>query len=354
MQGGGSGDPSAGPGGGAVRDWSLAGRAGEALERLADVSDEVFWMMDARTRAIVYVSSAYERVWKRSIPELVGDSRAWHAHVEPEDAEKPRRALAALLRDGLPFEVSYRMTDGEGRQRWAYERAWAVRDAAGEIESIIGIVRDATSEKVALDHQRLVLREMNHRVKNTLATVVSIARQTAATAPDLDVFLESFNARVLAFSGAHDLLMQNAWTSVPLNEVISRTLAPYMQRDAQRIRVDGPIVLLPHDPSVALNLVFHELATNAVKYGALSKPAGQVSVTWALETWGGTGILDLRWEETGGPPVPANTRRGFGSRLIKRTLAVLGGRAEVNLAPSGFDCWISLPLPEPSIQTDPF
>ena len=108
----------------------------------------------------------------------------------------------------------------------------------------------------------------------------------------------------------------------PLNEVISRTLAPYMQRDAQRIRVDGPIVLLPHDPSVALNLVFHELATNAVKYGALSKPAGQVSVTWALETWGGTGILDLRWEETGGPrPVPANTRRGFGSRLIKRRLA---------------------------------
>jgi two-component sensor histidine kinase len=103
-------------------------------------------------------------------------------------------------------------------------------------------------------------------------------------------------------------------------------------------------VLLPHGPSVALNLVFHELATNAAKYGALSKSTGRVSVTWSLETSGSAGILDLRWEESGGPPVKLGQRQGFGTRLIKRTLAALGGRAEVNFAPSGFDCWISVPL----------
>jgi two-component sensor histidine kinase len=247
------------------------------------------------------------------------------------------------------MNISYRILDGEGHERWAHDRGWPVRDeASGAVTTIIGIVSDITAERVALDHQELLLREMNHRVKNTLATVISIAHQTAASATSLEAFLEGFYARVHAFSGAHDLLMQNAWTSVSLAEVVSRTLAPYMQAKSERIRVRGPTVLLPHDPSVALNLVFHELATNAAKYGALSKGKGTVSVTWSVETSGESGILNLRWEEAGGPPVAAEHRSGFGSRLIKRTLASLGGKAEVHFAPSGFDCWIALPLQPPS------
>jgi two-component sensor histidine kinase len=185
---------------------------------------------------------------------------------------------------------------------------------------------------------------MNHRVKNALAIVLSIAHQTAAGAASLDDFLESFYARIHAFSGAHDLLMQNAWTSISLEEVVARTLAHHIQTDPERIRIKGPTVLLPHDPSVALNLIFHELATNAAKYGSLSRPGGRISVTWSLETSEGAGMLDLRWEESGGPPVTGGARRGFGSRLIKRTLATLGGRAEMNFAPSGFDCWITVPM----------
>jgi two-component sensor histidine kinase len=243
------------------------------------------------------------------------------------------------------MNISYRIRDGEGHERWAHDRAWAIRDKGGEaITAVIGIVSDITAEKVALEHQNLLLREMNHRVKNTLATILSIAHQTATSATSLEAFLDGFYARVHAFSGAHDLLMQNAWTSVSLEEVVTRTLAPYMQDDGKRIRIQGPTVLLPHDPSVALNLVFHELATNAAKYGALSKPSGQVNVTWSVETCGSAGVLDLRWEEVGGPPVVSGKRAGFGSRLIKRTLAVLGGKAEINLAPAGLDCWIALPL----------
>jgi PAS domain S-box-containing protein len=311
---------------------------------LAEVSDDVFWVMDAGTTGITYVSSAYERIWKRSIPSLVESPCEWHASIHDEDRDAAHRAIHALVKEGRPFDVTYRIPDGEGRLRWAHDRGWPVRDQRGAVNSVVGIVRDVTDQKVAEAHQRLLMSEMNHRVKNTLATVISVAHQTAAGALNLEGFLEGFYARIHAFSGAHDLLMQNAWTSVRLDEVLQRTLAHYMQSDPNRIHIAGPTVLLPHDPSVALNLVFHELATNAAKYGALSKPEGRVSVVWSLETSGSSGILDLRWVESDGPSVGPKNSRGFGSRLIKRTLAALGGRAEVNFAESGFDCWIALPL----------
>jgi PAS domain S-box-containing protein len=316
----------------------------ETLRRLAEVSDDVFWVMDAKTHAITYVSSAYERIWKRHKPDLIDSPCEWHGWIVEEDRAAVSAAIADLMKDGRPLDVKYRIFDGEGHMRWAHDRAWPIRSDSGEVTSIIGIVRDISTEKVSEEHQKLLLREMNHRVKNTLATVISIAHQTAASTPTLEGFLEGFYARIHAFSGAHDLLMQNAWTSVRLDEVISRTLAHYMQNGSERVQVAGPTVLLPHDPSVALNLVFHELATNAAKYGALSTPGGRVSVLWSVETSGGAGILDLRWGESGGPVVEAEQRRGFGSRLIKRTLHALGGKAEVNFAPTGFDCWIALPL----------
>ncbi|HEY8384263.1 MAG TPA: HWE histidine kinase domain-containing protein [Microvirga sp.] len=300
--------------------------------------------MDPNTVSVIYVSSAYERLWKRSIPDLLANPCDFHAWIEPEDADPARAAIEALIRDGAALDVTYRIRDGEEQLRWAHDRAWPVRDESGSVIKIIGIVRDVTKEKVFEEHQRLLLREMNHRVKNTLATVISIAHQTASSSQSLEAFLDGFYARVHAFSGAHDLLMQNAWTSISLHDVIARTLAHHMDRDPNRVRIGGPTVLLPHDPSVALNLVFHELATNAAKYGALSTPVGRVSVTWSVEMEGSAGILNLRWEESGGPPVQAGTHRGFGSRLIKRTLAALGGQVEVNFAPTGFDCWIALPL----------
>jgi PAS domain S-box-containing protein len=316
----------------------------EPLRVLAEVTDDVFWVMDAKSGAVIYVSDAYERIWKRSIPSLVGSPCEWHQWILEDDRDAAHRAITALLHEGIGFDIKYRIPDGDGKLRWAHDRGWPVRDPSGRVISVIGIIRDISKEKVAEEHQMLMLREMNHRVKNTLATVISIAHQTAAQAPTTQAFLEAFDARIQAFSGAHDLLMQNAWTSIRLDEVIGRTLAHYMHRDQDRIHIGGPTVLLPHDPSVALNLVFHELATNAAKYGALSNATGTVSVTWSLETSGSSGVLDLRWEENGGPPLEGEQRRGFGSRLIKRTLSALGGRAEVNFAPSGFDCWIALPL----------
>jgi PAS domain S-box-containing protein len=300
-------------------------------------------VIDARTRTPLYVSSAFERIWHRSIQAGTGSRYGLYDWIHPEDRQAARKALDALFEKGMLLNATYRVQDGYGRQRWVHDRGWPVR-AGGRIYAAVGIMSDITSEKIAQERQSLLLREMNHRVKNALAIVLSIAHQTATSATSLDDFLQSYYARVPAFSGAHDLLMQNAWTSISLEEVLLRTLAHHIQAAPGRIRIKGPAVLLPHDPSIAFNLVFHELATNAAKYGSLSGPGGHISVTWSLETSDGVEMLDLRWVESGGPPVAAGPRRGFGSRLIKRTLAALGGRAEMNFAPSGFDCWIAAPL----------
>ena len=194
------GDPSAGPGGGAVRDWSLAGRAGEALERLADVSDEVFWMMDAhaRNRLCVERLSGWEPLNSRAGRRLSRVARTCRA----EDAEKPsprtRSALARRpsLRSQLPDD-GWRGASTLGSRAGLGGPRCCRRNPDRSSASFA----TRLPRKSPLIISDSFLREMNHRVKNTLATVVSIARQTAATAPDLDVFLESFNARVLAFLG---------------------------------------------------------------------------------------------------------------------------------------------------------
>lgn len=316
------------------------------FELLADIGDDTFWMIDAMTRALLFVSSGYERIWHKSAQIALHRRHEWHAWVHHDDLSTLLKAFDSLLHKGIPLNATYRVQDGQGHQRWVRDRGWPIHGAGGRISAAIGIISDVTSEKVSQERQMLLLREMNHRVKNTLAIVLSIAHQTANTT-SLDDFLESFYARVHALSGAHDLMMQNAWTNISLEEVVSRTLAPHIQTYPERIRIEGPTVLLPHDPSVALNLVFHELATNAAKYGSLSRPGGRIAVTWSLKTREGISMLDLRWEESGGPPVAGSTRRGFGSRLIKRTLAGLGGRVEMNFAPSGFYCWIVVPLGSP-------
>jgi PAS domain S-box-containing protein len=317
----------------------------EVFRLIADTNDEVIWIYDQRSASIAYVNDAYQRVWKGSPTSFHADPRDWQQRIAPDDREDVERSFDELLEEGARFEAVYRVTEGKRRYRWAHHTAWRLNGDNAEPGLIVGAIRDITEQKLADEHQGLLLREMNHRVKNTLATVISIANQTAAFATSVSEFMDSFRARVQAFSGAHDLMMQSAWTSAPLQEILERTLAPYRKKSPERVRLNGPTILLPHGPAVALNLAFHELATNAAKYGALSAPSGSLSVTWTLDVGQTGSILNMRWEETGGPHVNEPTRKGFGSRLVKRTLATLGGEAMVHFAPSGFDCWISLPLP---------
>jgi two-component sensor histidine kinase len=198
---------------------------------------------------------------------------------------------------------------------------------------------DVTDRVRAEAQQKLLLDELNHRVKNTLATVQSIAAQTLRNNPDLPAFREAFESRILALSATHDILTASNWRSARLRDVLAVEFRPY---GAERYAFDGPDVALAAGEALTLGLLFHELATNAAKYGALSRAEGCVKVRWRVEP-GPT--LALTWTEQGGPPVVPPSRRGFGSRLIERSLqGEMGGQAALDFCEQGLRCEIALPL----------
>ena len=191
----------------------------------------------------------------------------------------------------------------------------------------------------ALQEQQVtMLHELNHRVKNTLATVQALARQSRGAEGVLE-------ARILALSKTHDLLTREDWSGASLSEVLESELSPY-RTGGDQIGLDGPDVALSPRHVLALGMTIHELTTNAAKYGALSAPGGRVRVSWSLVTTeAGMPRLRLTWQESGGPPVAPPGRRGFGSRLIERGLAgAVGGRAELDFARDGLVCTLTAPL----------
>ncbi len=235
------------------------------------------------------------------------------------------------------------LQDGSGPPREAFMDFTyrPIRDAEGAISGVFVQGVDRTSSVRAAKRQRLLLDELNHRVKNTLATVQSIAAQTLRSAPDLHSARRDFENRIIALSRAHNLLSARAWVSIDLSAVAEQQFAAY---EAGRISVEGPKVVLNSKATIAVAMLFHELADNAIKHGALSTPEGGVSVGWRLEQDGEGERLTIEWNESGGPLVATPSRKGFGARMLERVaLGELGGRLTVDYAPEGFFCQIGIP-----------
>jgi PAS domain S-box-containing protein len=210
---------------------------------------------------------------------------------------------------------------------------------ANDTELAVTIARQlgfSIERRRAEEAKALLLAETQHRIKNTLATVHAIAAQTLREAPPGAV--ESFLARLHALGEAHDLLTIDRWEKAPLREVVARALQPF----GERITLSGPPVCLPAQTSLMLTMCLHELATNAVKYGALSKDSGKVGVDWEVNGNGGQLRVRLAWQETGGPPVTAPARKGFGSRLIERSFKSEGAM-QLQFNPDGVRCVLDLP-----------
>ena len=207
----------------------------------------------------------------------------------------------------------------------------------GPTSRTVGVFNDVTEVRAAEKRQRMLINELNHRVKNSLATVQSIAAQTLRSATDLPSARGAVEARLLALSAAHDVLTAESWRGARLTDVIAAALAPFDTAQQPRISRSGPSVWLAAQCALALSLALHELATNAAKYGALATSEGRVGINWSL-----TGDeLALVWREEGGPPVEAPVRAGFGSRLLQRSLArELQGEVVVTFAPEGVRCEI--------------
>ena len=236
-----------------------------------------------------------------------------------------------------------------GDRKTILMRAVPLRDASDEIHGAVGAAVDITERKSHEQHQQLLLNELNHRVKNTLATVQSLAMQTLRNSKSPEQARSLLEGRLMALAGAHDVLTRESWGGASLAKVIDDAVAPYFSQDSQRFALAGPDVWLPPNYALALAMALHELATNAVKYGALSNEFGRVRIEWEVVPGQREykRELKLRWTETGGPRVERPTQRGFGSRLIERGLKQdLGGEVVLDFAPGGVICTIQAPLRE--------
>jgi two-component sensor histidine kinase len=234
--------------------------------------------------------------------------------------------------------------DGVPQERYLDFVYQPVSDANGEVMGIFVQGNDVTERKLADIRQNMLIDELNHRVKNTLATVQSISLQTARSAASPEAFHSVFEARLLALSKAHNVLTQGQWESADFTALLRQELDPY---GPSRVELDGPTVRVPPRVALTLAMAFHELATNAAKYGALSAPDGRVAVSWALmaPAEGGVPLLKLFWAESGGPAVEPPARRGFGSRMIERGVeGELRGNVEMVFAREGFGARIVVPL----------
>lgn len=256
--------------------------------------------------------------------------------IAPADRVAARRAIEEKLRLKGRFEIEYRPALDD-RERLAWHRAFGVlvRGPDGAPERLIGVVQDITQRRNADDQRENLLSELDHRIKNLLAVVQSVASQSARKSSSLDGFLKTFAARLKSMSSAHDLLSAARWRGATLARIAAAELGGLAPTQT---RWDGPELFLSPRAAAALSLALHELAVNAVKYGALSVETGRVEVVWRRAPQGG---FSLEWLETGGPMIAPPAQRGFGATLVEDVVGrELGGRATIEFRRSGVTAMI--------------
>ncbi len=271
------------------------------------------------------------------------NARAWPDLVlHPEDRERCLERWNLALREGTAYEIEVRNRRHDGEYRWFLTRAVPVRNASGRITAWFGATTDIHDRKQAEEHQRRLTAELSHRVKNMLAVVQVLAERSGSRATSVDQCLEAFRGRLQALSAAHNALLASDWKLVSLASLVQTTLEPYLA-DGDRLRLD--IQDLPLEPEKALTLALglHELATNAAKYGALSRPTGSVALAAHLDPGGAE--LRMVWLEAGGPAVEAPTVAGFGTTMLNQAIKYQhDGRVELDWRREGLVCRLALPL----------
>lgn len=319
-------------------EQALAARETE-FRALADNMSQFAWMTDA-TGWIYWYNQRWFDFTGTTLQEMEG--WGWQKVHHPDHVDRVVQKFRHSLDTGEPWEDTFPLRSKEGEYRWFLSRALPIRDEHDRIQHWFGTNTDIT-ERLRAERQRTILiNELNHRVKNTLATVQAIAAQTLRNANVDSSVRETLESRLVALSNAHNLLTEERWETAEIHDVMARTLEPHA--GPERLRLHGPSVRLSPKAALAIAMGMHELATNAVKYGALSNGTGQVAVTWGVDG-PKPGTLHLQWKERGGPTVKPSSRKGFGSRLIERSLQHdLNGKAKIDYQPEGIVCTITSKL----------
>lgn len=220
-----------------------------------------------------------------------------------------------------------------------------LKQEGGRDDLILIAIEDITERKRFEEHREVLVGELNHRIKNVMATVQAIASQTLSTAGSMEEAKETFGSRLVALGKSHDLLTRENWAGADLGDIVSDTVEPHAV-GPDRFRIEGPHLRLEPSAALSIAMALHELATNAAKYGALTTDEGQVHINWQLAGDGKDRRLALQWRESGGPPVNPPTRKGFGSRMVQKVLAgELGAKVRVAYEPSGVVCTMHAPMP---------
>lgn len=332
----------------AARTWTTLQRAqseralreSEArFRQMADCAPSPVWVTSA-VGEVEFVNQAYAASMEMRAHELIG--HRWMDIIHPDERDQivARRDEARANREAYTFEA--RMLHPEGQYRVMRVSSRPRMDDNGVFQGYVGMSFDVTDLRRAEARQNTLIQELNHRVKNTLATVQSIVHQILRRDSVHAETRRRITERLIALSSAHDVLTRQNWRHAGLTEVIREAIQPYTDPQAPRIELSGPSVTLSSSVAVALAMAFHELGSNAVRHGALSAPSGQVRITWRIAE---TGTLELEWRERGGPILhgpPSQT--GFGSRLLQSLVSELGKPAEVEFTKTGLVCRLTAPI----------
>ena len=286
---------------------------------------------------ITFANAQIVRMFGYSRTELIGRSieiliperfRAAHTTMRAAFAKHPEtramgggRDLYGMRKDGTEFPVEVGLNPFR----------------SGDRMLVVGCVIDISERKRHEEHLRIVMNELSHRSKNLLTVVLSIANQTVRRATSFSEFQKHFEARLLAIARCHDLLVEKGWTGASIEALISAQLRPFMDDPAARIDAAGPPIMLKPEAAQNIGLALHELATNAMKYGALSSPAGQIVIRWDIDEFQSPKRFRMTWQERGGPPVEPPTHEGFGHKLLAHVIpGALDTEVRLAFAPEGF------------------
>ncbi|MDM9646709.1 PAS domain S-box protein [Rhizobium sp. S163] len=321
-------------------DISASKTAQESERQLASIvasSNDAILSIDMDMK-ITNWNAAAEKLYGYSREEAIGQSVLM---LVPEDRRNEESEILSKIRAGETIHryETQRLRKG-GRPVDVQLSVSPIYDSSGRAIGASKMSQDIKARKEAERLQRVLIGELNHRVKNVFATVMAISKQTLDRDGDGRDSVASFNARLMSMAHAHDLLTHNDWQRADLADLVEQVLNPYPR---EKFEVEGCPVLLPQKAVVSFSLAIHELATNAAKYGALSVPQGRVSISWTYSQ--GSGRLQFKWVERDGPAVELPTRKGFGSRLIERLLAAeISGQSSISYDPKGVVCEIEAVL----------
>jgi PAS domain S-box-containing protein len=315
------------------------------FRQFADASSDILWICNADTRKVEFVSRAFEGIYGMKREVVMGDVRNWAALVVPEDRDEALKRFEQV-RSGLPSVHEFRIVrPDDGGFRWIKSAAFPLRDEHGHVHRVAGISTDITEARQLAGHQAVLLAELQHRVRNIMAMILSITARTARTAASVQDYASLMTGRLTALARTQALLTRAANAGADLGTIVRDEIAAHAQHQSQ-YELSGPTIVLSPKAAEVITLAMHELATNALKHGALSVATGHVTVSWHMESRGAQPWVVLDWVERGMPPKPVRpARRGFGSQLVEERIPYeLRGVGRIRVEPDGAHCHLEFPL----------